>query len=519
MSSKDDFKNQLSEMIDLLQVYRPGKISKENVECLCQILGLETFIDNLSANAGTRLSIASKIIVIDIDFDNSSERSVKDAKLVLASNFDNFNYYNAENKTNILFNSLKSSQYSDLSIFTKNLKFLRLLDAYSNTSLDEDSDNNSGNGELMGKTQSGGTSPQNSLHTGRYSVSGGNTNGRISNSMNNSPADRSPFSKMRGNKQSSSFDLFRYYTNLEDYLSAFLSDFEPYLKITSNVNDIFGIYFMNKRTETVIMKLCIKEKTPSDNTPGVLQEFQYQNNKWICENPNKMIESLYLALEIIDPDLLFMEHLISSDLVLDPLPCSTYPAPTTSIDNVATSGSSTIQMTFTSTFHHYHTFNVSNENLEYLKDISKWALWFQNVLAPSFNKCVKQIKLQKAQHKMNYSGLHRLSGENRRPSLSIMKEEGIGELNMHELVKKNTPDEDVFMDDELPVAESLPYTACSDSLKLQSTQTNEKQGGKNSKEMIILSEDYVYDEYKGSVTFYDDDFSRWSEFSEESINL
>ncbi|KAL6942111.1 hypothetical protein ACO0QE_003277 [Hanseniaspora vineae] len=518
MSGKDDFKNQLSEMIDLLQVYCPGKISKENVECLCQILGLETFIDNLSANAGTRLSIASKIIVIDIDFDNSSEHLVKDAKLVLASNFDNFNYYNAENKTNILFNSLKSSNYSDLSIFTKNLKFLRLLDAYSNTSLDDDSENNSGNGELMGKTQSGGTSPENNLHPSRYSVSSGNTNGRMSNSMNNSPADRSPFSKMRGNKQASSFDLFRYYTNLEDYLIAFLAEFEPYLTITSNVNDIFGIYFINKKTGKTIMKLSIKERKPSDNSPGILQEFQYQQNKWVCENPNKVIEGLFLALDIIDPDLLFMEDLVSPDLVLDTLPGKTYTVPTTNSDHVAISGSRSIQMTFTSAFHQFHTFNVSNENLESLKDITKWALWFQSVLAPSFNKCVKQIKLRKAQNKTNHGGLHRLSGENRRPSLSIMKEEGIGELNMHELLKNSTPDEDVLMDDVLPVAESLPADTYSDSLKLENTESNGKQEALNSKQMIILSEDYVYDEQKGSVTFYDNEFSRWAEFSQKSVN-
>lgn len=120
----------LDKMIRKFVFYKPGSIALENITKLCQTLGLESFVDQLDSNI-SRLSIASKIIVIDIDYEVSHEK-VKDVKLVLASSFDKFNYFN-ENE-NILFNSLTKCE--DLSEFYHNLNFLCLLDKCSNIDIE-----------------------------------------------------------------------------------------------------------------------------------------------------------------------------------------------------------------------------------------------------------------------------------------------------------------------------------------------------------------------------------------------
>ncbi|AAS51578.1 ADL341Cp [Eremothecium gossypii ATCC 10895] len=126
----DAYVESLGKMIAILVNYKPGSITLENITRLCQTMGLESFVDQVSANI-SRLSIASKIIVIDIDYE-VTDGKVIDVKLVLASNFDKFDYFNGE--ANILHRSLTT--YSDLHEFHHNLKFLTLLDACSSIDIE-----------------------------------------------------------------------------------------------------------------------------------------------------------------------------------------------------------------------------------------------------------------------------------------------------------------------------------------------------------------------------------------------
>ncbi|AET38946.1 Med1p Ecym_3463 [Eremothecium cymbalariae DBVPG len=120
----------LGKMITRFVNYKPGSITLENITRLCQTMGLESFVDQVDTNI-SRLSIASKIIVIDIDYE-TTDGKVIDVKLVLASNFDKFDYFNGN--ANILYRSLTA--YSDLHEFHHNLKFLTLLDAYSSIDIE-----------------------------------------------------------------------------------------------------------------------------------------------------------------------------------------------------------------------------------------------------------------------------------------------------------------------------------------------------------------------------------------------
>ncbi|CDO92462.1 unnamed protein product [Kluyveromyces dobzhanskii CBS 2104] len=127
----DAFVESLNEMIQKLLNYKPGSRTLSNVIKLCQTLGLESFVDQIDSTK-SRLSIASNIVVIDIDYENEME-TILDVKLVLASNFDKFNYFN-EKGENILLTSLSDVQ--DLKAFHHNLKFLVFLDSFSNIDIE-----------------------------------------------------------------------------------------------------------------------------------------------------------------------------------------------------------------------------------------------------------------------------------------------------------------------------------------------------------------------------------------------
>lgn len=127
----DAFVELLDEMIERLLNYKPGSRTLPNVIKLCQTLGLESFVDQVDSTK-SRLSIASNIVVIDIDYENEME-TILDVKLVLASNFDKFNYFN-EKGENILLTSLSDVQ--DLKAFHHNLNFLVFLDSFSNIDIE-----------------------------------------------------------------------------------------------------------------------------------------------------------------------------------------------------------------------------------------------------------------------------------------------------------------------------------------------------------------------------------------------
>lgn len=243
----DAYVDTLTQMITLLQEYRPGLVTLENVTRLCKTLKLESFIDNID-NDTLRLSTASKIIVIDMDF-HKSDKQVKDVKLVLASNFDGFNYFNDGDNGNILFNSL--SCFSDLQTFYYNVKFLSILDAHSNIEIEP-----------------------------------GVTTKR----------DR--------------FDLFKYFTELPDQLRTYFQDLGVDARVKTNVDNRFGIYLT--RNDEPFAKISLEEcqdreyrfyeyiykngewinESPESVTSGIKLTLQISD------------QSLYFPLELASHDLL-----------------------------------------------------------------------------------------------------------------------------------------------------------------------------------------------------------------------
>ncbi|SCU89797.1 LAME_0E05556g1_1 [Lachancea meyersii CBS 8951] len=190
----DAYVETLGHMVSLLQEYKPGLITLDNVTRLCKTLRLESFTDNIDSNT-VRLSAASNIIVIDMDF-HKSEKQVKDVKMVLASNFDNFNYYNDGDNGNILFNALNC--FPDLQTFYYNLKFLSVLDTHS-----------------IVETEAA-SSPK------REKV-----------------------------------DLFRYFTELPEQLRSYFKDAGINAELRTNVDNKFGIYVFSEDVQ--IAKISIEE--------------------------------------------------------------------------------------------------------------------------------------------------------------------------------------------------------------------------------------------------------------------
>ncbi|OBA26696.1 hypothetical protein HANVADRAFT_75495 [Hanseniaspora valbyensis NRRL Y-1626] len=145
MSKSQQFNETLNKAISFLLDYKPDYVQPiSNITNLCKLLNLDFFQDSLqdetedndsktSQEQQQRLSIAGKILVLDIDYivkENSNYNEILNVMLVLASNFDQFNYKN-ELGENIFLNNL--TKESKLFKFNHNLKILKAMDDFSDT--------------------------------------------------------------------------------------------------------------------------------------------------------------------------------------------------------------------------------------------------------------------------------------------------------------------------------------------------------------------------------------------------
>lgn len=140
MSKSLKFNETLEKAISFLLDYKPDYVQPvTNISNLCKLLYLDFFQDTiqedgLSKAEGSsnlqyqRLSIAGKILVLDIDYNtnlDTKKEQITNVMLVLASNFDQFNYKNQLNE-NIFLNNL--TKEVTLKKFYQNLKVMKNMD-------------------------------------------------------------------------------------------------------------------------------------------------------------------------------------------------------------------------------------------------------------------------------------------------------------------------------------------------------------------------------------------------------
>ncbi|SGZ40417.1 uncharacterized protein HGUI_02617 [Hanseniaspora guilliermondii] len=136
MSKTLKFDETLERAISFLLDYKPDYVHPvTNISNLCKLLYLDFFQDTIQDNSTEdsnslyqRLSIAGKVLVLDIDYKTDLETKqdlITNVMLVLASNFDQFNYKNHLNE-NIFLNNLTKEQ--TLSKFYHNLKIMKSMD-------------------------------------------------------------------------------------------------------------------------------------------------------------------------------------------------------------------------------------------------------------------------------------------------------------------------------------------------------------------------------------------------------
>lgn len=140
MSKSVKFNETLEKTVSFLLDYKPDYVEPvTNISNLCKLLYLDFFQDTIQEDdvekeGGAtnlkyqRLSIAGKILVLDIDYSTNLEtkkEQISNVMLVLASNFDQFNYKNSKNE-NIFLNNLTKEH--TLSKFYKNLKTMKSMD-------------------------------------------------------------------------------------------------------------------------------------------------------------------------------------------------------------------------------------------------------------------------------------------------------------------------------------------------------------------------------------------------------
>ena len=140
MSKSLKFNETLENAISFLLDYKPDYVQAvTNISNLCKLLYLDFFQDTiqdegLSKGEGStnlqfqRLSIAGKILVLDIDYNTNlqtKKEQITNVMLVLASNFDQFNYKNQLNE-NIFLNNL--TKETTLKKFYQNVKVMKSMD-------------------------------------------------------------------------------------------------------------------------------------------------------------------------------------------------------------------------------------------------------------------------------------------------------------------------------------------------------------------------------------------------------
>lgn len=506
----DKYIDTLNEMITMFKNYKPGMVTLDNITKLCQTLGLESFIDDVDDQTA-RLSTASKIIVIDIDFDKSEGR-VKDVKLVLASNFDNFNYFerrtmndtqHQDNENNILLKSLVDFTY--LNEFHENLEFLYLLDSYSQ--LDTDTGGSANGSVLHGNTTTQSETANSSLVN-------------QANVSSNSPLG------VNSNPGKSKLDLFKYFTELSGYLQDYFNDNSISLKIATNLNSRFGIYILSDDAdETVLAKLTFKKSLDPQKR---LYEYIYskEHGEWINESAESYTTGVSLVMEVLSDSKWFPRTFISSNLIFGdnaqhnrvvPNLVDTTKANTTEVVESSRNPSRLLQLLtkidngdstssgaehsamnnhlyyhdkvqlindFTSPLVKVPFFNLSNASIDLVYEILKWILWSTVVLEGIVDRMSKSIEAKKVtfpnvngNHSLGFNSIEhyrsnsivgtapadsvptsvrrrRSSNKAKRPSITeatMLKDEGMQQFSLQEVMKSQS----VFEDDNLEDADNI----------------------------------------------------------------
>lgn len=143
MSKSEKFNDTLAKAVSFLLGCKSDFVQPiSNITNLCKLLNLDYFQDSLQdENEGLdsklhlqqRLSIAGKILVLDIDYsvdEETNKSEITNVMLVLASSFDQFNYKNDLDE-NIFLNNL--TKEITLSKFNHNLNILKAMDDFSDS--------------------------------------------------------------------------------------------------------------------------------------------------------------------------------------------------------------------------------------------------------------------------------------------------------------------------------------------------------------------------------------------------
>lgn len=430
----DSYVEILGQMVQLFREYKPGTVTLKNITRLCQTMGLESFVDDIN-NDLARLSTASKIIVIDIDFDKINNK-VKDVKLVLASNFDYFNYFiddydpSKGESNNVLLNSL--TLYNDLKQFYNNLQFLYLLDTYSQV----DIDNSTATGPTTANTfigMSHNNNNNNNNSMGNIGFSFDNTNGTNNGNSNNNVSSNGimgePTNVANPNtvNKNGKLDLFRYFTELKQHTINYLQENNISLNVVANLGNNIGLYITkpnsnqlkideegDKNYHKIFAKITIQK---SKNPQHRLFEYIYSNDtkNWINELPNNNICGASLILEIYDDDIYFPESFITDDMIFEHFPENTKDKNTyisqllnnvlintRNNNNGSTDEEEIILLNnFTSKLINVKRIDISNDNLDTLGDLLRWLEWYSEVLKPVFNMLETNIKNTKNTNEQN----------------------------------------------------------------------------------------------------------------------
>lgn len=561
----DQYVEVLGDLIGLLKDYKPGTITIENITKLCQSMGLESFIDELD-NDISRLSTASKIIVIDIDY-NKTQSTVQDVKLVLASNFDNFDYSNeqleeaGDKQSNILLNSL--TNYDSLKQFHHNLEFLYLLDTYS--SVESDNQISSGNNLGSGNGTNGSSLTN---KTDKKSVSSGN----------------GLDSKLNEGK----LNLFKYFRELKKYINTFFKEnCDNRFKVVANVDNRFGLYIYethgySMRSRPLAKVYFERAKVPQQR----FYEYIYssETGSWINENSENYSVGVNLILEVnfddTDEDVFwFPKEFVPTDLFIDEKDQLTSRKVSDVLCHafyeLGSSKKQTIELMndFTTDLIQIRRFNINNDNLDLIADILNWTIWYRTVLRPIYLKLVSSISDDDDQHiradiantkdeftventnpeimkgptnknasfmqrnSMSLQRRRRSSNKAKRPSMSeavVFKDEGLQQFSLHEIMADTTTEPDqkpdnlnisnnsesfigqqelmegsnIINDDKMDIDEEAINDDDSDS----------QSGEEGNIPVLLVNEDHVSFKGLGSCSFYDDK-DKWAKFVEDLFNV
>lgn len=225
---------------------------------------------------------------------------------------------------------------------------------------------------------------------------------QIQGSHNNTSSEKSLDSSNTSLNNQGKLDLFKYFTELSHYIRQYFQDNSLNFKVTTNLNDKFGIYISTQdenNQEVPLVKIYLDENKSDSQYRFYEYIYSQETKSWINESAENFSNGISLVMEItantnkndFTEFIWFPEDFIPSELIIDKtsnlpnLPSSPSTPPIIDLfSNNNYNSKIHLMNDFTTKLINITKFDISNDNLDLISEILRWIQWSRIVLQKVF---------------------------------------------------------------------------------------------------------------------------------------